>query len=160
MRSAIIRCAGGLTEGDIPSKHLIDTTLKKFLKKMGWKIISSAFINGMSCLLLVQGSSKTELEELIVEFVDLIKNGWHETGPNHQKLLEMFPEIKTMSNVETYTFFSPLSGNISVELLADSTETDSQIFAQITLRAQLEATDNKVRKVKDSLKSIGDMFKP
>jgi len=160
MRSAIIRCAGGSTEGYIPSKHLIDATLKKFLEKMGWKIISSAFIDGVSCLLLIQGSSITELEELIVEFVDLVRNGWHKTYPNHQKILEMFPEIKTMSDVEIHSFLSPLSGNISIEFSSDSTETDNKIFAQFVLEAQLKAVASQVEDVKEALEGIRKMFKP
>ena len=161
MRSAVIGCAGGITKGDIPSKQLIDNVLKKFLEKMGWKITSFAFIDGVVCLLLIQGFSRTELEELIVEFVDLIRNGWHNTYPNHQRMLEMFPEIKSFpGNVERHGFLSSLFGNITVEFLADSTETDGQIFAQIVLRAQLEAVDNKVSEIKDSFESISDMFKP
>jgi len=158
MKSAVIKCAGDQFKRGIPTKQLIDITLRKFLEGKGWKIVGFAFIDGIASFLLIKGLSKEGLEESIAEFMDLLKNGWFDGSPNYQKALEMFPETKALGPTDQYRL-SLLGWNIAIEVLTDSTETDSQIFAQFVLRAQLEAVADQVNDAKEELEGIRDMFK-
>lgn len=140
-------------------KYIIDTTLRRFLAQHDWEITGLVFTEDIGILLSLKGSSSGSLEELIEEFENFIGKRWHsrKTDPEHQELLEAFPGLKDATADQVSGLYA-LGRDIHVEILMDSTETDGQIFAQIVLRAQLEAVDNKISEVKESLEEIGEMF--
>jgi len=152
MRLAIIEISKRGSVHKIPTKEMLEVSLRVFFEKQGWSINEISIVSASKTILisLSSNSDKDNAQELLNEFLSLFDRvRWWIESDEKEALTQMFPDITFGERDHPIMFFEGLR----VIFSAPSSEDNNTILQQYILRAELKHTEDCVEECHNSVKS-------